>query len=208
MGMQGSGKGTQASFIRDNYGFKVITTGEIIRDEMARHTPLGNKVRELMNSGNLVSDDLAFSIVKSRINDKENFLLDGFPRTIKQAQMLDEDFDVGGVIVLDLDEKTAIKRLVGRQQCSNTKCNAIYGPSKQPKRKGLCDICSSPLMTREDDEPLAIKRRISLYNEQTLPIINYYKKKNLLHIVDGKKAINNVSDEIEGLFGNVIISAS
>ncbi|MEK6918998.1 MAG: nucleoside monophosphate kinase [Nanoarchaeota archaeon] len=201
MGIQGSGKGTQADYIAKSYGYTVLSTGEMIRDEISRKTKIGRSIESAMARGELASDDLTYSMIKGKllsIGDDKNVLLDGFPRTLNQARMFDQDFSLGGVILLDLNENSAIKRLSGREQCSN--CRAIYGPAKPSSKKGKCDACHSELVVRDDDKPQAIRKRLNLYSKETEPVVKHYLGKGLVRVVDAGQKIPKVSSDISRLF--------
>ena len=180
LGAPGAGKGTQGRLISKEFGLKFISTGDILREEVQKSTQLGKKVAEYLKKGLLVPDDLIIEIIKKYI--KDGFVLDGFPRTIGQAEALDRISGVDLVINLNVPDNVIIARLSNRLICS--KCGAIYNAlTLKPKKEGICDKCGGELYQREDDKPEVIKERLNVYRKQTEPLIEYYAKKGLLRNV-------------------------
>ena len=189
LGPQGSGKGTHAKFLAEGLNVPHLSTGEILR-KTPRDSPLGKQVFELIDKGVLVPDELIAKIVNERLKSAEfskGFILDGFPRNIHQAKMLEVAPD--HVLYLDISDKEAMKRLSGRWQCR--KCEAIYGPDAPPKKKGICDKCGGELYQRDDDKPEAIAKRLRIFHTETEPLKDFYKEQGLLRVVKGQKEIDD-----------------
>lgn len=192
LGPPGAGKGTQAVRIVEKYNIPHISTGDIFRDNIKKGTELGKRAQEYMNKGELVPDDLVIEIATSRLLEddcKNGFLLDGFPRTVHQAEKLDEFLKEHGqkldtVIDLEVGEDVLMKRLTGRRVCK--KCGASYHVVNiPPKKEGVCDICGGELIQRADDNAETAKNRIDVYNEQTKPLIDYYERAGNIAHIDG-----------------------
>lgn len=182
LGAPGSGKGTISDALAEKFKLKHISTGEICREEMAKNTAFGKEIKQYMDKGNLVPDELMIKVVNSTITGKDNYILDGFPRTIPQAEAIEKQ-KIDAVINLDLLESAVIERLSGRRMCQ--KCNSGYHIKYlKPKKEGICDKCGSKLIQRFDDTPKVISERFKDYNAKTKPLVEYYHKKKLLHTVD------------------------
>ncbi len=203
LGPPGAGKGTQASAIVKKYNIPHISTGDIFRANIKEGTALGVKAKEYMDKGLLVPDELVVSIVKDRLTKedcKNGFLLDGFPRTVNQAEALDVELaamgiKLDGVVNIEADSKILIERAVGRRICKE--CGATYHIKfNPPKVEGLCDNDKTALFQRDDDVEETVATRINVYENQTLPLIEYYNNKGLLLNVDGIKPIDEVSSMI------------
>jgi len=178
-GPPGAGKGTYTSRLATRLKIVSIATGDIFREEIKRNTVLGRKVAEFVNKGELVPDEITVEILKKRLNEpnsQSGFILDGYPRTIEQAEALDEIVKIDAVIQIIVPEWIIIERLSNRRICRN--CGAIYNLRFiKPKVEGVCDKCGGQLYQREDDKPEVIKERLKVYEKQTQPLIEYYKKK-------------------------------
>ncbi|NMA49873.1 MAG: adenylate kinase [Tissierellia bacterium] len=203
LGPPGAGKGTQASAIVDKYNIPHISTGDIFRANIKEGTGLGKEAKDYMDKGLLVPDELVVSIVKDRLTKddcKEGFLLDGFPRTVNQAQALDSelhkmDTKLDRVININASAEILIERAVGRRICKE--CGATYHIKfNPPKVAGICDIDGGVLYQRDDDNVETVSTRINVYMEQTEPLIAYYKEQNLLLDVDGTKSIDAIFETI------------
>lgn len=203
LGPPGAGKGTQASAIVKRYNIPHISTGDIFRLNIKENTPLGKEVKSYLDAGILVPDELVVDIVKDRLkkSDCENgFILDGYPRTINQAEVLDKELAKMGtkldaVINIFLDVQLLIERAVGRRLCKN--CGATYHIKfHPPKQDGICDICGGELYQRDDDKEETVKKRIEVYLTQTKPLIEYYKDKDILVNIDGAQSIEDTFNEI------------
>jgi adenylate kinase len=198
MGPQGAGKGTQGERIAEKYGIPDIATGEIFRWALKGGTALGMKVREYVETGHLVPDDLTIEVVAERLRAddcKDGFLLDGFPRSLRQAEALDEILAAQGVkldaaLVIEVPEAVSLHRLLGRRVCPD--CGKNYHVDSPPEKNWTCDRCGGAVVARTDDNEETIRERLKLYHEQTEPLKEYYAKKGLLREVRG----NGTEDEV------------
>ncbi len=204
LGAPGAGKGTQAKLISEEYGIPHISTGDIFRANLKEGTELGQKAKVYMDQGLLVPDDLTCDLVVDRIaqDDCENgFILDGFPRTIPQADCLTDALGKLGesmdfAIDVNVPDENIIKRMSGRRACLN--CGATYHVVEiPPKVEGVCDVCGGKLVLRDDDKPETVKKRLDVYHEQTQPLIDYYTKQGILHTVDGTLPMEEVFAQIK-----------
>jgi len=210
LGPPGGGKGTQAKRIVEKYGIPQISTGDMFREAVAKGTELGKKAKEYMDRGELVPDDIVIGIVKERLSQpdcEKGFILDGFPRTLKQAEALDEILEemnkkIDAVININVPDEEIIKRIVYRRTCKNCGAvyNLIYSP---PKEDNKCDKCGGELYQRDDDKEETVRERLRVYKEQTQPLIDYYKKKGILYEVDGTKSIDEVWKQIESILEKI-----
>lgn len=208
LGPPGAGKGTQAAGIVDKYHIPHISTGDIFRKNIKEGTELGKKAKGYMDQGLLVPDDLVVAIVEDRLKEddcKNGFLLDGFPRTVYQAEALDKVLDkmnsaLNKVINVNVDKEILIERAVGRRICKD--CSATYHIQFNPPVKAsLCDKCGGPLYQRADDNEETVTKRIEVYLSETQPLINYYKEKGTLVTIDGQQPIDKVFQEIIAALG-------
>ncbi|HEX8089585.1 MAG TPA: adenylate kinase [Blastocatellia bacterium] len=191
MGPQGAGKGTQAQMLADSFHLPIVATGDMLRDIALTDTQLGHQVRAVQAAGQLVSDDILAEVVKTRLSDCDcdgGCILDGFPRTLPQARLLERIAHSRGqricVVKIDVPRELLFKRLTGRRTC--TACGAIYHVEfKPPQQDGICDLDGQPLFTRSDDYPEAIENRLALYDEKTRPLLDYYGESGRLYKVDG-----------------------
>ncbi|MFM1582597.1 adenylate kinase [Helcococcus ovis] len=204
LGPPGAGKGSQATKIINNFGVTHISTGDIFRKNIKEETELGLKVKEIIASGSLVSDELTNELVFDRLSNETlnaGFMLDGYPRNINQAKALDEwlsknSRELTKVIYIDADIEVLISRISGRRVCKN--CGATYHVTNlSPKVEGICDVCGSQLVQRPDDNEETARQRIEIYEEQTSPLINYYEKVGKLQKFNGNNEIDEVYVEIE-----------
>ncbi|MDD3173179.1 MAG: adenylate kinase [Herbinix sp.] len=203
LGAPGAGKGTQAKKLAAKYGIPHISTGDIFRANIKNGTELGKKAKVYMDQGLLVPDELVVDLVVDRFKapDCENgYVLDGFPRTIPQAEALDEALTknndaVEYAIDVDVPDANIIRRMSGRRACVG--CGGTYHlVTIPPKKEGICDTCGAELILREDDKPETVEKRLQVYHEQTQPLIDYYQGKGILKSVDGTKDLEIVFDEI------------
>jgi adenylate kinase len=209
LGPPGAGKGTQAESISKKFNIPHISTGDIFRQNIKNGTELGQKAQEFMNKGLLVPDELVVDLVKDRLSQEDcqnGFLLDGFPRTIPQADALDRELNNMGinldhVINIQVDREILIERAVGRRVCKQ--CGAAYHIKfNPPKAEGICDKCGGELEQRKDDLEATVAKRIEVYLEQTEPLIAYYSRKGIIQNIDGTQEIKTVFNSIlEGLRG-------
>ena len=208
LGAPGAGKGTQAKQIDAKYSIPHISTGDIFRANIKNGTELGKKAKEYMDQGLLVPDELTCDLVMDRIaqdDAKNGFVLDGFPRTIPQAEALDAALTKIGeamdyAIDVDVPDENIINRMSGRRACLN--CGATYHiVSIPPKKEGVCDSCGNELVLRDDDKPETVKKRLDVYHEQTQPLIDFYKGKGILKSVDGTQPMEKVFDDITSILG-------
>ena len=196
LGAPGSGKGTQASLIVEKYNLPHISTGEIFREHIKNQTPLGVKVKEVMDSGNLCPDDLTIEIVKDRLSKEDcngGYMLDGFPRNLTQAKALDEFLAPDLVINIDVDIKKIEHRIVGRRSCP--KCKGSFHIDFIGNAE-ICPDCGAKLVIRKDDNAETVRERLNVYQNQTSPLIEYYSKQNKLCSVNGNQEIDDVFSEI------------
>ncbi len=208
LGPPGAGKGTQAAKIIEKYNIPHISTGDIFRENIKNGTELGKKAQEYMNAGKLVPDELVVEIATDRLDKddcKDGFLLDGFPRTVFQAEELDKYLAAKGskidsVLNLEVNREELMARLTGRRICSN--CGASYHVVNiPPKKEGICDICGSEIVQRKDDNEETASNRIEVYNNETKPLVDYYERAgNIVHI-DGTIGLENVFNIISGIIG-------
>lgn len=208
-GPPGAGKGTQAERIVKKISVSHISTGDIFREAAAKKTELGQRVKEYMDKGELVPDDIVVKVVEERLKQpdcKKGFLLDGFPRTLIQAKALDKILEklktkIDVVINLEVAEEEIVKRLSNRRVCKvcGTVYHLIFNP---PKISDKCDKCGGKLYQRDDDKEEAVRNRLKVYQKQTQPLIEYYRKKNVLKDVNGNKNIDDVEKEIESVLKN------
>lgn len=206
LGPPGAGKGTQAKRLEEHYGMVQLSTGDMLRAERAAGTALGKQAQAIMDAGKLVSDDIMIAMIKSRIGQLggKGFILDGFPRTVPQAEALDKmlgdnKIALDAVIEITVDETALVDRIAGRFSCQ--KCGASYHDRhNRPKQEGVCDICGSrDFVRRPDDNAETVKARLDAYRKQTAPILPYYRTKGLLRSVDGMAPIDTVTQQIENI---------
>ncbi|MCI8342487.1 MAG: adenylate kinase [Firmicutes bacterium] len=204
IGAPAAGKGTQARKLVSKYNLAYISTGDMLREEVSKGTELGKQVKSVMNSGGLVSDEMIIAIVKERIKAddcKNGFILDGFPRTVVQAQKLDEL--MGGIdkaIYINAPDEVMLERITARQTCP--KCGASYNKISMPsKTEGICDVCGEKLIQRKDDTIEAGKARLETFHSQSEPLVEYYNKQGNLFEVDGLKEADKVFESICAALG-------
>lgn len=207
LGPPGAGKGTQAAFLQKQYNLCHLSTGDMLRATVASGSAMGKKLQDIMSSGNLVPDAIMVDMIRERIKAedcREGFILDGFPRTIAQAEALDDMLDREGqaldhVIELKVRDAEMVERISGRYACA--KCGAGYHDSfKQPATQGVCDACGGTEFTRrKDDQPETVARRLEAYHEQTAPLLPYYEKRGVLRSVDGMAEIGGVTGQIKAI---------
>ena len=208
LGPPGAGKGTQAAKIIEKYNIPHISTGDIFRENIKKGTELGKKAQEYMNRGELVPDDLVIEIATTRLLEddcKDGFLLDGFPRTVYQAEKLDEFLAAHGskidkVIDIEVGKEELMERLTGRRVCKS--CGASYHiVNIPPKKEGVCDVCGGELIQRADDNAETVANRIDVYEAQTMPLVEYYEKAGNIAHIDGATGLDNVFADIVKALG-------
>jgi adenylate kinase len=208
LGPPGSGKGTQAKMISERLGIPQISTGDMLRAAVSEGTPMGLKAKALMEQGALVSDDVVIGIVRERLAKADcdkGFILDGFPRTVAQADALGATLEEMGkkldaVVSLVVDSEAVVERIAGRRTCRN--CGKMYHVRFDPPRtEGRCDNCGGELYLRDDDREETIRKRLDVYKEQTAPLIAYYRSRGLLSEVDGMQDIHEVQQQILAVLG-------
>jgi adenylate kinase len=206
LGGPGSGKGTQAKKLVDKLGIPQISTGDIFRAALKEGTPMGLKAKKYMDKGELVPDDVVIGVVEERLTKPDldkGYMLDGFPRTLAQAEALDKIIvsqgkSINHAILVDVPDEELVARLSGRRTCRNSDCGKMYHVMfNPPKRDGICDACGSELYQRDDDSEATIRERLTVYNKQTSPLIDYYDKKQLLRRVAGVGPIDEIFASIQ-----------
>lgn len=206
MGPPGAGKGTQAALIKEAYQIPHISTGDMFREAIKNETPLGVEAKSYIDKGALVPDSVTIGLVKERLSKpdcQEGFLLDGFPRTIPQAEALNEilnelNIKLDAVINIEVDDSILIDRIVGRRVCPN--CKAGYHITNlKPKKEGICDVCGEKLVQRKDDTEETVKNRLDVYAKQTKPLLEFYNKYDLVKSIDG-------IGDIDVIFNNIKLS--
>lgn len=198
LGPPGAGKGTQAELLGNKLGFTRLSTGDMLREAVRNGTELGKKAKTYMDAGGLVPNDIIIGMMKEKIEGlKGAYLLDGYPRTVEQADALGTIVDIDLAINIDVEDSVLVDRITKRRSCP--KCNAVYHlTNKPPKKDGICDICGEKLYQREDDKEETIKNRLKVYRENTFPLIDYYEKKGKLVTVKGDEgSIEDIFAKIE-----------
>ena len=203
LGAPGAGKGTQAVKIAEKYSIPHVSTGDIFRANIKQNTQLGQKAKEYMDKGALVPDEITIGMLLDRIHEadcEKGYVLDGFPRTIKQAQSLADELtklgeNVDAAIDIEVPDENIIDRMSGRRVCKG--CGATYHITYSPSKKGdTCDSCGDSLIIRDDDKAETVKARLATYHEQTEPLIEFYKKADILKVIDGTQDMSKVFDDI------------
>ena len=202
LGCPGAGKGTQAKILAEKYGLKHIATGDLFRAEIAAKSALGLKVADYLKNGTLVPDAIVVEMVAGKLDgsNKAGYVLDGFPRTLEQAQALDGVLKKAGqhidlVAYINMKESVVVQRLSSRRSCS--KCGALYNLlTKPPKTEGKCDACGADVIQRDDDSEMTVKKRLLVYNDLTTPLISYYRSEVPFHEIDGAQPIETVTQNL------------
>jgi len=201
LGPPGAGKGTVAKKTADEFNIPHISTGDLFREAIRIESDLGKKVKKIIESGALVSDELTFELIKERLAKKDvesGYILDGFPRTIRQATLLDDFQKIDRVLLLKVDDSEVVRRLSGRRICKD--CGHIHHVEfMPPKVDGICDKCGGELYTRDDDKEESVKKRLQVYREETAPLVGYYEEKGLLTHVDASKSPDEVFQSVTAI---------
>lgn len=209
LGPPGAGKGTQAKSISNRYSIPHISTGDIFRKNISENTPLGIEAKSYMDNGQLVPDEVTINMVKDRLQQddcKNGYLLDGFPRTVHQADALDSFLNernesIDTALLIEVPKEFILERMTGRRVCPS--CGASYHIKfNPPTNDGKCDLCGSDVIQRKDDTEETVKERLDVYENQTQPLIDFYKNKKQLSVVDGTQAINEVFESICKILGS------
>ena len=206
-----AGKGTQAELVVEKYHIPHISTGDILREIAKEDSEIGQYVYETLASGKLVKDEITYKLIEERLNKddcKNGYIIDGFPRNLDQAIEYDKilanlGYDIGNVIYLEISEKTLEKRITGRRLCED--CHAIYNindENSSPKVESVCDKCGGKLYQRNDDNLEAFQTRYQMYLEKTAPIIEHYKKQNVLHVINGEDTVENIFNKVDEIISN------
>ena len=204
LGAPGAGKGTQAEILSRKLGIPVISTGNILRAAMKNGTPVGLKAKQYVESGALVPDDVIIGIVEERLSESDcanGYILDGMPRTIPQAEALEQrGIQIDCALSIDVDDETIVQRMSGRRTCLN--CGATYHVvSAPPKAEGVCDTCGSELTVRKDDAPETVRNRLAVYHRETEPLLDFYAQRGKLKTVKNQPSIEATTAEIAGVLG-------
>ena len=206
-----AGKGTQAELVTKKYNIPHISTGDILREISKDDSEIGSYVYETLASGKLVKDEITYKLIEERLNKedcKNGYIIDGFPRNLDQAIEYDKilanlGYEIGNVIYLEISEKTLEKRITGRRLCED--CHAIYNindENSSPKVESVCDKCGGKLYQRNDDNLEAFQTRYKMYLEKTAPIIEHYKKQNVLHVINGEDTVENIFNAVDEIISN------
>ncbi len=201
-----AGKGTQSAILEKKYNLPHISTGDILREESKKDTELGRYIAEVLSSGSLVKDDVTYTLLQNRLSESDcqnGYVLDGFPRNIEQAYKYDEilknlNQELGYVIKLDINEETLEKRITGRRICEN--CKTVYNinsETEKPKQESICDKCGGRLYQRNDDNVTSFKNRYKVYEEKTKPLLDYYKEKGILYVINGDDSVESIAKKID-----------
>ena len=208
LGPPGSGKGTQAKSICQEFDLTLISTGDLLREAVRKSTPMGKQAKGYMDAGKLVPDDLVIGLIKEKLKGmKGGFLLDGFPRNLEQARMLETIAHINLAIDLNVDEDAIVDRIIKRRSCRQ--CNAVFHlDNKPPKVNDVCDVCGGDLYQRTDDSEPVVRERLKVYRERTLPLADFYRAKGVLTEVDGNGSIEDVHQRIVAAVKTHTIRAS
>ena len=211
LGPPGSGKGTQGERLQEDFRLPYYATGDILRAAVKEGTEVGKQANEYMDRGDLVPDEVIIGVIAERLQDEEasdGFILDGFPRTVPQAEALDVRMnelgrELTGVILIEVPEEEILRRLGGRRICSENPSHIFHIEFDPPKQEGVCDIDGAKLIVRDDDKPEVIKNRLAQYSEKTEPLVGYYDERGILNRVDGKQSPDEVEDRIHGIIATL-----
>jgi adenylate kinase len=211
LGPPGSGKGTQGERLQEDFRLPYYATGDILRAAVKEGTEIGKRAKEFMERGDLVPDEVIIGVIAERLQEEEaadGFILDGFPRTVPQAEALDEKMrelrrEITEAILIDVTEQEVVRRLGGRRTCEENPSHIYHVEFDPPKKEGVCDIDGGKLLVRDDDQPDVIKNRLKQYREKTEPLIDYYEGRGILNRVDGAQTPDEVEESIHGILATV-----
>ena len=211
LGPPGSGKGTQGERLQEDFRLPYYATGDILRAAVKEGTDVGKQAKEYMDRGDLVPDEVIIGVIAERLQNEEaadGFILDGFPRTLPQAEALDRKMkelqrEITGVLLIDVPEEEVLRRLGGRRTCEKNPSHIYHVEFDPPKQEGVCDIDGGKLIVRDDDKPEVIKNRLAIYREKTEPLIEYYDERGILNRVDGRQSPDEVEERIHGIIATL-----
>jgi adenylate kinase len=211
LGPPGSGKGTQGERLQEDFRLPYYATGDILRAAVKEGTDVGKQAKEYMDRGDLVPDEVIIGVIAERVQSEEasdGFILDGFPRTLPQAEALDEKMkelhrEITGVIQIDVPEEEILRRLGGRRTCERNPSHIYHLEFDPPKEEGVCDIDGGKLVVRDDDKPELIRNRLAQYREKTEPLIEYFDERGILNHVDGGQSQDEVEERIHGIIATL-----
>jgi adenylate kinase len=211
LGPPGSGKGTQGERLQEDFRLPYYATGDILRAAVKEGTEVGREAKEFMDRGDLVPDEVIIGVIAERLQGDESsdgFILDGFPRTVPQAEALDERMkqlgrDLTAAILIDVPEDEVVKRLGGRRTCEENPSHIYHVDFDPPKKEGVCDIDGGKLIVRDDDKPDVIKNRLAQYKQKTEPLISYYEDRGILNHVNGAQSPDEVEESIHGILATL-----
>ena len=211
LGPPGSGKGTQGERLQEDFRLPYYATGDILRAAVKEGTEVGKQAKEYMDRGDLVPDQVIIGVIAERLQDEEasdGFILDGFPRTVPQAEALHGKMkelrrEITAVLLIDVPEEEILRRLGGRRTCERNPSHIYHVEFDPPKEEGVCDIDGSKLIVRDDDKPEVIKNRLAQYREKTEPLIDYYDERGILNRVDGRQSPDEVEERIHGIIATL-----
>ena len=211
LGPPGSGKGTQGERLQEDFRLPYYATGDILRAAVKEGTEVGKQAKEYMDRGDLVPDEVIIGVIAERLQGEEaadGFILDGFPRTVPQAEALDQKMtelrrQITGVILIDVPEEEVLRRLGGRRTCEENPGHIYHVDFDPPEKEGVCDIDGAKLIVRDDDQPEVIKNRLGQYHEKTEPLVDYYDERGILNRVDGKRSPDEVEERINGIIATL-----
>jgi adenylate kinase len=211
LGPPGSGKGTQGERLQEDFRLPYYATGDILRAAVKEGTEVGKQAKEYMDRGDLVPDEVIIGVIAERLQGEEasdGFILDGFPRTVPQAEALDAKMSelrrvITGVLLIEVPEEEILRRLGGRRTCEENPSHIYHVEFDPPKQDGVCDIDGAKLITRDDDKPEVIKNRLAQYREKTEPLVDYYDERGILNHVDGEQSQDEVEERIHGIIATL-----
>ena len=211
LGPPGSGKGTQGERLQEDFRLPYYATGDILRAAVKQETDVGKQAKEYMDRGDLVPDEVIIGVIAERLQGEEasdGFILDGFPRTLPQAEALDAKMSelrrqITGVLLIDVPEDEILRRLGGRRTCEENPSHIYHLEFDPPKQEGVCDLDGAKLIVRDDDKPDVIKHRLATYRDKTEPLVDYYDERGILNHVDGKQSPDEVEERIHGIIATL-----